>query len=52
MREIDDTKLTAPLKQVVRIATEEDILHDKENKAAENEAFTSARKRLPTTSWI
>ena len=35
VREIDDTKLTSPLKQVVRIATEEDILHDKENKAAE-----------------
>ena len=27
VREIDDTKLTAPLKQVVRIATGEDILH-------------------------
>lgn len=52
VREIDDTKLTAPLKQVVRIATEEDILHDKENKAAEKEAFTICQKRLPTTSWI
>ena len=46
MREIDDTKLTTPLKQVVRIATEEDILHDKENKAAEKEAFTICQKKI------
>lgn len=46
VREIDDTKLTAPLKQVVRIATEEDILHDKENKAAEKEAFTICQKKI------
>ena len=46
VREIDDTKLTSPLKQVVRIATEEDILHDKENKAAEKEAFTICQKKI------
>lgn len=46
VREIDDTKLTTPLKQVVRIATEEDILHDKENKAAEKEAFTICQKKI------
>ena len=46
VREIDDTKLTTPLKQVVRIATEEDILHDKANKAAEKEAFTICQKKI------
>ena len=46
MREIDDTKLTTPLKQVVRIATEEDIRHDQENKAAEKEAFVICQKKI------
>lgn len=46
VREIDDTKLTTPLKQVVRIATEEDIRHDKENKAAEKEAFVICQKKI------
>ena len=52
VREIDDTKLTTPLKQVVRIATEEDILHDKENKGRRRKPSPFARKRLPTISWI
>ena len=38
--------VTTPLKQVVRIATEEDIRHDKENKAAEKEAFTICQKKI------
>ena len=52
VREIDDTKLTAPLKQVVRIATEEDILHDRRIRRRRRKPSPSARKRLPTTSWI
>lgn len=46
VREIDDEKLSSPLRPVVRIATEEDVRHDKENKAAEKEAFLIGQKKI------
>ncbi len=46
VREIDDEKLASPLRPVVRIATEEDVRHDKENKAAEKEAFLIGQKKI------
>ncbi|AFK85665.1 MULTISPECIES: PSP1 domain-containing protein [Thermoanaerobacterium] len=38
-REVDDDEIIAPLKMVLRIATEEDYEHYKENRACEAEAF-------------
>ncbi|MBP2072158.1 MAG: hypothetical protein PWR08_1788 [Thermoanaerobacterium sp.] len=38
-REVDDDEIIAPLKMVLRIATDEDLEHYKENKACEAEAF-------------
>lgn len=35
VRELSTPQLSAPLKQVVRIATEQDVEHARENKAAE-----------------
>jgi len=38
-RQVDDDEIIAPLKMVLRIATDEDLEHYKENKACEAEAF-------------
>ncbi len=38
-KEVKETSLVLPLRKVIRVATEEDIKHDKENKAKEEEAF-------------
>ncbi|MBE0067527.1 PSP1 domain-containing protein [Thermoanaerobacterium thermosaccharolyticum] len=38
-REVDDNEIIAPLKMVLRIATDEDLEHYKENKDCEAEAF-------------
>ena len=38
-KEVKETSLVLPLRKVVRIATEDDIKHNKENKAKEEEAF-------------
>ena len=46
LKEIDDSTLSSPLKPVVRIATEEDIRHAKENKAAEKEAHAICQKKI------
>ena len=37
-REVDDEQIVAPLKQVIRIATEEDVRRDRENEEKEREA--------------
>ena len=37
-REVDDEQIVAPLKQVIRIATEEDVRRDRENEQKEREA--------------
>ena len=46
MKEIDDSTLSSPLKPVVRIATEEDVQHDRDNKAAEKEAHAICQKKI------
>ncbi len=46
VREIDDEKLSSPLKQVLRIASEDDIRHHHANKAAEKEAFAICQKKI------
>ena len=46
MQEIDDSKLSSPLKPVIRIASEEDVAHAKENKAAEKEAYAICQKKI------
>ena len=52
VREIDDTKLTSPLKQVVRIATKRTSSTTRRIRRRRRKPSPSARKRLPTTSWI
>ena len=46
MKEIDDSTLQSPLKPVIRIATAEDIQHDKENHEAEKEAHAVCQKKI------
>ncbi len=46
VREISEEQLTSPLKQVVRIATAEDVQHAKDNKAAEKEAYQICQKKI------
>ncbi|MBQ8201089.1 MAG: stage 0 sporulation family protein [Clostridia bacterium] len=46
VKEIDDSTLSSPLKQVVRIASEEDVKHAQENKAAEKEAYAICQKKI------
>jgi len=45
-KEIDEGTLSNPLKDVLRIATEEDKLRNQENKAAELEAFEICQKKI------
>ncbi|MBQ3155762.1 MAG: stage 0 sporulation family protein [Clostridia bacterium] len=46
VKEIDDAMLQSPLKPVVRIATAEDLQHNKDNKAAEKEAYQVCQKKI------
>ncbi|MBQ8555790.1 MAG: stage 0 sporulation family protein [Clostridia bacterium] len=46
IKEIDDAKLNSPLKKVVRIASEEDVQHYKDNKAAEKEAYAICQRKI------
>ena len=46
VREINDEQLTAPLKQVVRIATAQDVQHAQENKQNEKEAYAICQKKI------
>lgn len=45
-KEIDDSKLTNPLKKIIRKATEKDRRHHEENKKKEKEAFATAEKLI------
>ena len=38
-RDVEDDEIVAPLKKVMRIATEDDVKHARENKKKEKEAF-------------
>lgn len=46
VRELSTPQLSAPLKQVVRIATEQDVQHARENKAAEKEAYAICQRKI------
>ena len=46
MKEIDDATLQSPLKPVIRIATAEDVQHNKENHDAEKEAHAICQKKI------
>ena len=46
IKEIDDSTLHSPLKPVVRIANAEDVQHNKDNKAAEKEAYQVCQKKI------
>ena len=46
VREMNDEQLAAPLKQVVRIATAQDVQHAQENKQAEKEAYAICQKKI------
>ena len=45
-REVKESSLVLPLRKVVRIATEEDIKHNEENKKKENEAFSICQEKI------
>lgn len=45
-REMADEKLTKPLKGVIRIASEDDIKRQQENKKKEQEAFSICREKI------
>ena len=46
IKEIDDSTLQSPLKPVVRIASAEDIQHNKDNKVAQREAYEVCQKKI------
>lgn len=46
IKEIDDALLQSPLKPVVRIASADDIQHNKDNKAAEKEAYQICQRKI------
>jgi cell fate regulator YaaT (PSP1 superfamily) len=45
-REVTDDEIVAPLKNVIRIATDEDCEHDADNKRREKEAFDICLKKI------
>ena len=52
MRETDEEALDSPLKPIIRIATDDDLVHMKENEEFERrERLTSATARSGNTSW-
>lgn len=46
VREVSDDEIVAPLKKVMRIATEEDTRHAAENNRKEKEAFTTCLQKI------
>ena len=46
MKEIDEETLNSPLRPVIRIATAEDVQHNKDNRAAEREAHAVCQKKI------
>ncbi|HEX2926490.1 MAG TPA: stage 0 sporulation family protein [Ruminiclostridium sp.] len=45
-REVDESEIVAPLKKVIRIATEEDIAHAQENDRKEKDAFNICLQKI------
>ncbi len=46
VRQIDDDQIILPLKQVIRIATAEDVQHAKDNEKSEKEAYAVCQKKI------
>ena len=46
VREVDDELIASPLKQVLRIATDEDAVHAKENEKFEKEAYVICQHKI------
>ena len=46
VREIDEDQIIAPLKQVIRIASAEDITHAQENEKNEREAYSVCQRKI------
>jgi cell fate regulator YaaT (PSP1 superfamily) len=46
LREVEDTEIVAPLKKVMRMATEEDARHAAENSSKEKEAFEICLQKI------
>ena len=46
IQEIDETTSPAPMKKLVRIATQQDIQHSTENRQKEREAYTICQKKI------
>lgn len=46
VKEIADEQLSAPLKQVIRIASAQDVQHAKDNEWAEKEAYTICQQKI------
>ncbi len=46
VREMNDEQLSAPLKQVVRIATAQDVQHAQDNKRYEKEAYAICQRKI------
>ena len=46
VREIDESSWRTPLKKTIRIATEQDIQHSRENRQKEKEAFSICQKKI------
>ena len=46
VKEIADEQLSAPLKQVIRIASAQDVQHAKDNERAEKEAYTICQQKI------
>ena len=46
VRELNDEQLASPLKQVVRIATAQDVQHAEDNKRREKEAYGICQKKI------
>ena len=45
-REIPDSKVSEPLKKIVRVATEKDVQHEKDNKVKEQEALKICNDKI------
>ncbi len=45
-REVDESEIVAPLKKVIRIATEEDVAHAQENDKKEKDAFNICLQKI------
>ncbi|MBR4712027.1 MAG: stage 0 sporulation family protein [Clostridia bacterium] len=46
VHEVPEEQLTAPLKSVIRVATAQDVQHDRDNRAAEKEAFAVCQRKI------